>query len=79
MGMSIDEIEQWEKKNKTVKVPEEKWLLAQEIMRKYQKIEELVEYHMIRFLPKERMSGFQKDILDVLDEVEENKDENIMD
>ena len=42
MWMSIDEIEQWEKKNKTVKVPEEKWLLAQETMRKYEKILDII-------------------------------------
>jgi hypothetical protein len=43
MGMTIDEIEQWERKNKTVKVLEEKWLLAQETMRKYQKIEQILD------------------------------------
>ena len=37
-------------------------------MRKYQKIEELAEYHMLRFLPKERMSKFQKDTLEVLED-----------
>lgn len=41
--------------------------IAIETMRKYQKIEELIEYHMLKFLPKERMSGFQKDILEVLE------------
>jgi hypothetical protein len=37
-------------------------------MRKYQKIQDIIEYHMLRFLPKERMSGFQKDILEVLED-----------
>lgn len=40
---------------------------AIETMRKYQKIEELVEYHMLRYLPKKNKSGFYKDILEVLD------------
>lgn len=41
---------------------------AIDTMRKYQKIQGLVEYHMLRFLSKERMSGFQKDVLEVLDD-----------
>jgi hypothetical protein len=41
--------------------------IAVETMRKYQKIEELIEYHMLRTLPKKNMSGFQKDILEVID------------
>ena len=41
---------------------------AIDTMRKYQKIEELAEYHMLRFLPKERMSKFQKDTLEVLED-----------
>lgn len=47
---------------------EESKRVAIETMRKYQKIEELVEYHMLRFLPKERMSSFQKDILEVVED-----------
>ena len=42
--------------------------VAIDTMRKYQKIEELAEYHMLRFLPKERMSKFQKDTLEVLED-----------
>ena len=42
--------------------------VAVNTMRKYQKIEELAEYHMLRFLPKECMSSFQKDILEVLED-----------
>ena len=37
-------------------------------MRKYQKIKEPVEYHLLRVLPKDKMSDFQKDILEVLED-----------
>ena len=70
MGMTIEEaIKYYE--NKNVVLTEEEALantLALNTMRKYQKIEELAEYHMLRFLPKERMSSFQKDILEVLED-----------
>lgn len=41
--------------------------VAIDTMNKYQKIQDLIEYHMLRFLPKERMSGFQQDVLEVLE------------
>lgn len=69
MGMSIEEA--------IATIKGEKWIGCQEkhteainlmenTMRKYQKIQDLIEYHMLRFLPKKNI-GFQKDVLEVVD------------
>ena len=69
MGMTIDEAIEHGKERLVIYGGEHKEFIETsiEIMRKYQKIEELIEYHMLRVLPKERISGFQKDILEVID------------
>ena len=69
MGMTIDEsMKVLQEVPKVMPITEESINVALDTMRKYQKIEELAEYHMLRFLPKERMSKFQKDTLEVLED-----------
>lgn len=71
MGMTIDkaiaELELLKKNTFSYMSAHQAFITAIDAMRKYQKIEELIEYHMLKFLPKERMSGFQKDILEVIE------------
>jgi hypothetical protein len=69
MGMSIDKAIEHGKEQLEIFGGEHKEFIecAIDTMCKYQKIEELIEYHMLRTLPKKNMSGFQKDILEVID------------
>ena len=39
-----------------------------QLMDKYQKIEDIVEYHMIRSLPKKNISSFQEASLEITDD-----------
>lgn len=68
MGTNIDYI----KRPETFKELEDEYIELYykytNLMRKYQKIQDIIEYHMLRSLPKKNMSGFQKDILEVLED-----------
>ena len=46
--------------------------VAVDIMRKYQKIQEIAEKCNLKLLPKEAMSTFMKDVLEVLEDGNDN-------
>ena len=70
MGMTIEEaIKYYE--NKNVVLTEEEALantLALNTMRQYQKIQVIAEKCNLKLLPKEGMSTFMKDVLEVLED-----------
>ena len=79
MGMTIDEAIDWLDKS-ILKMRNrelctiDKFALntALETMRKYQKIEEIAEKCNLRVLPREAMSTFMKDVLEVIEDGNDN-------